>query len=327
MKLSALSASVLAVATLAALGGCGGSQSGNPNLAPQTAPAGKSAGRHVPAGNLLYVSDPGTSQVQVFNYPAGALYQTLTGFTQPAGECVDSTSHVYVTDTAANTIVEYAHGNSTPIATLADPGQLPVACAVKNSPQYTVAVANLASTSGPPGSISVYLNHATSPNFVYSNSTVFQTVNYLGYYQGNLYVDGLNPSSTFQFGKMNNSGTITAIAITGPGGSPALPGGVQHPPWPTTYIAVGDAAGSTIYHIKTNGVSILNTPNSPTVLTGTCNTILQFFLVKIAPQQHEVINPESCAGMVGVHKYPAGGPSGYNYTTSLVGPVGVVVSP
>src|SRR5581483_11436332 len=153
------------------------------------------------------------------------------------------------------------------------------------------------------------------------------TINYLGYKAATLYLDGLDPSSAFAFGSMNNVGTITPIPISGPGGAPSRPGGVQHPPWAVSYIAVGDVAGSTIYHIKTNGYSVLTPPNSPTVLTGTCGSILQFFLVKIGPGQHEVINPESCAGNVGVHKYPAGGPSGYNYTTSLVSPVGVVVSP
>lgn len=322
-----LHVSIYLLGTAMLLAGCGGSQTSALSPPTQASSMGATRAGHAPVGSLLYISDPGTSQVQVFNYPAGALYQTLTGFTQPAGECVDSTSHVYVTDTAANTIVEYAHGSATPLMTLSDPGQLPVACAVKTSPQYTVAVANIATTSGPPGSISVYLNHATSPNFVYSNTTAFTAINYLGYYSGTLYLDGLNPSSLFQFGSMNNSGTITPITVTGPGGAPSRPGGVQHPPWAVSYLAVGDAAGSTIYHIKPSGYSILNTPNSPTQLTGTCGSILQFFLVKIGPGQHEVINPESCAGNTGVHKFPAGGPSGYNYTTSLVAPVGAVVSP
>lgn len=326
MKLPHLSKYVFGAATVALVAGCSGTQTGPPTAATQTTSA--VAAKHAPVGPLLYISDQGTSQVQVFNYQAGPLYQTLTGFTLPAGECVDSTSHVYITDTGANTIVEYAHGSATPLATLADSGQLPVACAVKTTPVYTVAVANIATTSGPPGSISVYLNHATTPNFIYSNPTAFATINYLGYYLGTLYLDGLSTSGSFQFGKMNNSGTIVPIPVTGAGGAPAAPGGVQHPPWPVTpYIAVGDASGSKIYHIKTNGVSILNTPNAPTVLTGTCSNILQFFLVKIGPQQHEVINPERCAAQTGVHKYPAGGPSGYNYTTSLVAPVGAVVSP
>jgi len=327
VKLSDLSKCALPAAVVALLAGCGGAQTAAPNAPAQTMSSVTAGSHRAPVGALLYISDQGTSQVQVFNYPAGVLYQTLTGFTLPAAECVDSTSHVYVTDTGANTIVEYAHGSATPLSTLSDPGQLPVACAVKTTPVYTVAVANIATTSGPPGSISVYLNHATTPNFVYSNPSAFLTINYLGYYLGALYLDGLSTSSAFQFGKMNNSGSIVAIPVTGAGGSPAGPGGVQHPPWAVPYIAVGDSAGSTIYHIKTTGVSILNAPNSPTVLTGGCGSILQFFLVKIGPQQHEVINPERCAAQTGVHKYPAGGPSGYNYTTSLVAPVGAVVSP
>jgi len=324
MKLNPVVLYLMGAAAVALLAGCGGSQIA-PN-GPSQAISSVVKGKHAPLGPLLYVSDPGTSQVQVFNYPAGALYQTLTGFTQPAGECVDSTSNVYVTDTMANTIVEYAHGNPTPISTLSDPGYLPVACAIKLVPQYTVAVANTRSSTGA-GSISIYLNHATSPNFVYTNPPVFQTISYVGYYLNKLYLDGLDPSGSFVFGKMSNAGAISAIPVTGPGGSPTAPGGVQHPPWAVSYLAVGDAAGSSIYHIKTNGYSISTPSKSPTVLTGTCGSILQFFLVANIPGQHEVINPEQCAGKTGVHKFPAGGPSGYDYTTSLVGPVGVVVSP
>lgn len=323
VKLTLFSAHLVGAATVALLAGCSGSQTGAPSVPSQSTSAVTAKAKHAPVGPLLYISDPGTGQVQVFNYPAGSLFQTLTGFVTPAGECVDAASNVYVTDTGANTIVKFAHGNPVPVATLSDSGELPVACAWKNN---RVAVANIATTSGPPGSISVYIGAATTPNFIASNPTAFLTINYLAYRAGTLYLDGLDTSSVFAFGSMNNTGTITPIPITGPGGAPVAPGGVARPPWAVAYLAVGDAAGSTIYHIKTNGYSVLNAPNSPTVLTGTCNTILQFFLVNIGPQQHEVINPESCAGTVGVHKFPAGGPSGYNYT-GLVAPVGAVVSP
>jgi len=327
MKFPLTFAPLSSAAAIALLAGCGGFQSGPPGAPAASTLAHRTGSRPAPVGPLLYISDAGTGQVQVFNYPAGALYQTLSGFSLPGGECKDPANNVYVTDAGTSTIVEYAHGSATPLSVLSDPGPLPVACAVKTTPVYTVAVANVATTSGPPGSVSVYLNHATSPNFVYSNTAAFWAVNYLGYYIGALYLDGTTSSGGFQFGKMTNSGTITPIAVTGPGGAPAAPGGVQHPPWNVPYIAVGDSAGSKIYHIQTNGYSILSTPNSPTVLTGTCNNILQFFLVKIGPMQHEVINPERCLALTGVYKFPAGGPSGYNYTTSLVNPVGAVVSP
>ncbi len=202
MKLTLFSAHLVGAATVALLAGCGGSQTGAPSVPSQSTSAVTAKAKHAPVGPLLYISDPGTGQVQVFNYPAGSLFQTLTGFVTPAGECVDAASNVYVTDTGANTIVKFAHGNPVPVATLSDSGELPVACAWKNN---RVAVANIATTSGPPGSISVYIGPATTPNFIASNTTAFLTINYLAYRSGTLYLDGLDTSSVFAFGSMNNS--------------------------------------------------------------------------------------------------------------------------
>jgi hypothetical protein len=79
---------------------------------------------------LLYVSDISTDDVQIFTYPQGAPAGTLTGFDRPQGECVDAAGDVFVANTNASNIVEYAHGATTPVATLNDSGQFPVACAI-----------------------------------------------------------------------------------------------------------------------------------------------------------------------------------------------------
>ncbi len=72
--------------------------------------------------SLAYVSDSGTTGlVYVFSYPTGKRVGTLTGFYFPTGECVDKHGDVWVLNMSPEVIVEYAHGGTSPIATLDDP--------------------------------------------------------------------------------------------------------------------------------------------------------------------------------------------------------------
>ena len=80
--------------------------------------------------DLLYISDRGTNDVYVYSYPRGKLNGTLTGFNDPDGECVDKTGDVFITNFLSSNIIEYAHGGTSPIATLSDPGYYPADCSV-----------------------------------------------------------------------------------------------------------------------------------------------------------------------------------------------------
>ena len=66
----------------------------------------------------------------VYSYPGGVLKQTLLGFTDPGGECVDANGDVFITNTGGSDILEYAHGARNPSATLKDAGEFPIGCAV-----------------------------------------------------------------------------------------------------------------------------------------------------------------------------------------------------
>lgn len=122
--------------TLAFLGGCGGVPQTTANMAhPVTAQA---DGRSwtlpdAKGGDLLYVSSPTSNVVYVYKYPGGALVSTLTGFDNPQGLCSDAKGDVWITnaDPNGNTdLIEYAHGGTSPIATLDDSGFEPGGCAV-----------------------------------------------------------------------------------------------------------------------------------------------------------------------------------------------------
>jgi len=124
--------------TVAMLAGCGQPQTvGNGMLPQSAAPAGHAAhGKSwMEAGassqDLMYLSDGDNGNVYVLTYPQGQEVGTLTGLNaHGSGECADSIGDIFVTTSSAfhtGTIYEFAHGGTTPIATLSDPGA-PAGC-------------------------------------------------------------------------------------------------------------------------------------------------------------------------------------------------------
>lgn len=272
----------------------------------------------------MFVSDkgtaPGSGQVVIYNFPnVNSVFAVITGLNVPAGECVDSASGtVYVTDSAAGTILEFTN-NGTYVQTLTVKPNHPVACAVKSSP-YRVAV-----VFGNAPTVVVFQGTGLNPPSVtHSGSAVFSSIAYAAYYSSNqkLYLTGNPP-----FGEMAQNGTFTAIPITG-GPPPGTPGGIQQVPG-KNYFALGDASANTVYRIRPNGVYAPpgGHPN-PSVYTHTCSRFGDFFIDDYGGGSERVINnPEDCPqARVNRYKFPAGGPPGATFTANLVHPVGVVVS-
>lgn len=91
---------------------------------------------------LLYASGSNLGDVYAFSFPAGKLVGTLTGFIMPTGECVDAAGNVWIADTTFHgQMYKYAHGGTSPIATLSV-RNYPMACSVDPK------TGNLAVTSG-----------------------------------------------------------------------------------------------------------------------------------------------------------------------------------
>ncbi len=118
--------------------------------------------------DLLYVSD-GNGEVTVYTYWQKSFVRTLTGFTQPMGECVNAAGDVFITDYGARDVVEYAHDGKTPIATIDDSPYAPYACSVDLA-TGTLAVANEAGGSTQ-GNIAVYAG-LKSPPAIYTDATI-----------------------------------------------------------------------------------------------------------------------------------------------------------
>jgi hypothetical protein len=134
---------------------------------------------------LFYISDWATDDVYVYAYPKAKLVGKLTGFQKPYGQCADKDGNEWIADFAASSIVEYAHGGTTPIATLATNGNT-MGCAI--APSGDLAVANFATASGP-GDVQVFKDASGNPTD-YSNSSCYNLWA-PGYDKnGNLYVEG-----------------------------------------------------------------------------------------------------------------------------------------
>ena len=179
--------------------GCSGSQlpASHPGLPALTMPHYVPSARHRDARRswmspdakrlkqLLYISDWDTNDVYVYDYKTRAQVGTLTGFDEPYGQCVDSKGDVFVANFNGASLVEYAHGGSTPIATLSTDGST-IGCSVDK--RGDVAAANFVTDSGT-GDIQVFAHGGGTPT-VYTNGSCA----YLwppGYDdKGNLYVQG-----------------------------------------------------------------------------------------------------------------------------------------
>lgn len=258
--------------------------------------------------DLLYVSDE-TGSVYVFSYPKGKLEGTLTNIPEPQGECVDKKGDVFITTFGGEEILEYAHGGTTPIQTLSNPGQYMEGCSVEFKTD-TLAAINFAPIGGSGnGGVSLYKNASGSPTVLTDPNLLLGYQ--LGYdNQGNLFLDGVDASRQFEFAELpKGSSTFTEISLNV---SISTPGGVQ---WDGTYVAVGDATGGKIYQTNGAGGKV-----EGTISLNDSDGIYQFFI-----HRNTFIGPNVFSANTMFWSYPAGG----DPTKTLTGftdPFGAVVS-
>jgi DNA-binding beta-propeller fold protein YncE len=297
---------VLAGALLAA---CSGSATpGSSGIVP----AGTNASVPEPASSaLLYVTDTVTSDVYVFSYPKGKLKQTLTGFTDPAGECADAAGNVFITNTGANNIVEYAHGGTTPIAKLKDPGFFPVGCSI-DPVTGNLAVTNFSTNSSTQGNVVIYRHAKGRPRGNYTDAKMSQML-LCGYdAEGNLFVSGQSASYVPAFAELSAGGKrLVDLTLDQAIGSA---GGVQ---WDGKYVAIGDQSTNTIYQFSFNGTQGKKMGSTP---LGGATEVFQFWI-----DGKRVVGPDTYGSDVGVWSYPAGG-SPLKTIGGLYVPLGTVIS-
>ena len=229
---------VAALSTL--LGGCGGSQSAGSALIPQHAMANQSTipqqrarssmAPDAKRQDLLYVSEYGDGIIDVFSFPKGKFVGSLTGFSNPQGECVNKKGDVWIVSPNGGQpgAVEFAHGGTSPIGTVSAPDQDPYACSV-DPKSGTLAVTNEET-----GSVALYANEAGSPKILTDPN--MDLMLWCGYDRaGNLFVDGLNPSVQPEFDELSaGASTFTKITLNQ---SVGFPGNIQ---WDGSHLTLDD---------------------------------------------------------------------------------------
>lgn len=215
------------------LAGCGQSQQAVNPPATWISPQAKS-------GDLLYVSDYAAGAVYIFSYPEGDRVGAITGIPTPAGICSDSRGHVFVTTFDSQEVLEYAHGGTSPVRTLNNPGYYMWSCAVDSS-TGDLAVTDFETLDDEPGGVAIFPKARGVPA-LYKDAAMVNPYVVAYDEEGNLFVDGVDESSNFVFAELpRQSVGFTGISLRANIG---YPGGVQ---WDGSYIAVGDAKAGVIY--------------------------------------------------------------------------------
>ncbi len=174
-------------------------------------------------GSVLFVSDAGTADVYIYTLPALKVVGTITGFSQPQGECSDNKGNVWITDTNAQTIYQLSHHGRLENE-LSDSSGYPAACAW-DATTGNLAVMNLFGTGSTNGAVLIYAHGSGSP-VPYTNTGQYY-YNFGGYdASGNLFFDGSDSSGNFMLAELP-AGSKSASTIKLSGGTIYFPGMVQ----------------------------------------------------------------------------------------------------
>lgn len=276
--------------------------------------------------DLLYISDYDTNTVAVYSYPQDKLVGTLTGFGEPDGVCADKHGDVWIVNNAESVdygIVEYKHGGTQPIATLYDPDQFSVSCAVDPT-TGNLAVTNIVAYGSGPGTLALY-PHAKGSARLYTIPKM-NKVFFCGYDdKGNLFIDGMTKQGGFQFDELpRGKKTFKNIRLKV---QVIFPGDVV---WDGKYVAVGDQEyeivgsqyDSAIYRTtgaggKTVGTTVLGNSND---VVGFC--IVGKTVIATDESQYSFSQPNN----VPFYNYPAGGDPTKILSKGIDQPHGVALS-
>jgi hypothetical protein len=234
-------------ATLAMLAGCGGSQTNsivpNAGLARPSSESSPNAAAER-TQDLLYVSHHDDGSVDIYSFPDGIYRGQLKGV-RASGLCSDNDGNVFIP--AGNSVLEYAHGESRPIATLRGSlGGSVQSCAV-DATTGDLAVSGGADTrygaavySHAQGTPRVYA--LRSPNGAYLSSAYDD--------QGDLFVESAARDAVNVVALPKDSERFTNVVWTGT--RPAGLGSVQ---WDGKHLAiVGSAMGTaTVFRYGVQG--------------------------------------------------------------------------
>lgn len=276
---------------------------------------------------LLFVSDSGTADVYIYKITSLKVVGTITGFSQPQGECTDGKGHVWVTDTDGQTVYELSHGGQL-VDEISDSSN-PAACAWDSS-TGNLAVMNLFGIGSTSGGVLVY-PRATGTPTLYQNPAQYYYD--FGDYDrnGNLYFDGRDANGNFMLSELPK-GASSAHTVTLTGGTIYFPGMVQ---WVSAKNALiigdqscGNAYASCLYLVKLSkgGGTIGTQTNLQTDAGGQVCDLVQgaVFGDRLAGSDFNFCGSASSATYL--WPYPAGGAPSDQNESVVSAPVGAAIS-
>jgi hypothetical protein len=272
------------------------------------------------AEDLVYVSDLGTWDVDVYVFPTLKYAGKITGFDQPQGVCSDSKGNVWVTNTGSQQISEFAHGAKKASKTLADSVGYPIGCAIDKT-TGNLAVTNEQDVSGS-GSVLVYKDAGGTPT---PYGTPQLDLYYFAGYDtaGDLYVDGLTSSHDYLLAVLpHGSNAMSVVKVTG--ATIEFPGTVE---WNGPKLLLGDqrCKDTTISCLYEATVSSKTATVTGTITLGGACAVAQAWAGAtriVGADYHYCRKGPSTAD---VWPYPAGGPPTVK-VTGLQMPIGATVS-
>lgn len=307
----------------AALGGCGVPQAmASPPGASAT--AAHASGRSWMLGQaknhkLLYISDPSSNSVYVYIYPGGRLVGTLTGFNEPWGMCSDASGNVFIADVWNDRLVEYAHGGTTPVATLTDDNGHPTSCSFDPVTGNLAGVYYFLNDPSRSSEVAVYANEQGSPQR-YTGSQIGKSLWSCAYDdRGNLFVDGLYGLASISVGLAElpkGGNTLIDISL---GTHIAHLSSIQ---WTGKRLAIGDQGQSgstpaTIFQLSLSGTNASK--------VGATQLVNSYGMQQFWVERHNVAAASESTSTAFVYAYPGGGmPT--RTISGIKNPFGITVS-
>lgn len=276
---------------------------------------------------LLFVSDSATSDVYIYTIPSLKVVGTITGFSQPQGECSDAKGDVWVTDTNGQIVYELSHHGQL-ISQISDSSN-PAACAW-DSTTGNLAVMNIFGTGSTSGGVLVYPKGSRAPT-LYQNPAQYY-YNFGDYDRsGNLYFDGRDQNGNFMLSELpKGASSAHTIALTG--GTIYFPGMVE---WDVAKNAliVGDQScdgsyASCLYLVKItkNGGTIGTQTKLQTAAGSPVCDLVQGAISgsRLAGSDFDFCG--SYASATYLWPYPGGGKAGSHNNSVVSEPVGAAIS-
>jgi hypothetical protein len=237
---------------------------------------------------LLYVSTE-TSGVYVFEYPSRRVVGILTDFATPQGLCSDAAGDVFISDSGAQQVVEYAHGGDSPIRTFQNVAG-PIDCAVDPKTGNLAVVSEISE-------VYIFLKRSQwTEQYVNDPDANFWFCTYDS--QGNLFAsdDSRYYEEAFISELPRGSSDFTNFKLSKPiGGSFGLTGIQAH----NGYLAAADFTDNNIYQIRISN-SIAKVVRTTPLVGAKASRQFTFYNSKL-------ISPDPLSNFAGIWKYPAGG--------------------